>query len=1289
MNSDDRQPWFSKAGVATLRTTLATLIATDDGVPPRPATADTEEPENDQGAKLRSLSPAFDRVEHEGYVQVLVAELEKVGDEAPLNIALTGHYGSGKSSVLKEAEGRLKKNGQRVVNLSLPSLGIGTGRLPNDDAQIFNTTNLIQKEIVKQLLYRRPPSEMPASRYNRLDVFDPERARANSRRTGAAVVVIGLLLAFPSRVKAALPAEAWKWLDDRAFDHASTIIQWLSFVLLFFAATWAATAVQRLLQQRLRVTELGAGAGPARLKLSESTSSYFDEYLDEIVYFFQTSRTTIVVFEDLDRFKNPQIFETLRELNLLLNNAEQTGIEPIRFVYAIRDSIFEQLDTELQKLESDDTTAEDAKSSGAGELSQAEERRLITTNRTKFFDLVVPMVPFISHRTSRTLMTEELESIPADQRPGRGVVDLVSTYLTDMRLIKNVCNEYDVFRMRILREDGLEELKADKLFASVVYKNLYLRDYEHLRTGDSLIDKVYLAYREWVAQQTAAQRTRERELRANLRRLNSVALRSSRLGKRLQAVILARATRDYKAGQVKVSMDGISYEWADLLAAEFWRSFIDYEHSLTIHYTVSPYQGTTNEDLSFAKIETLLGEPLHSADWASRDRRELLESISQAEADQLRFAHAPMKDAIAAGDTFNYAGTTQTLDAYAKAVFNDADIVLDLLRSGLIDENFTLYVTQFPGDSSVSATNFILKAVQPDLMDIDYHFGTEKAPNVEDIEAALEAEGRRILSGRSVYNKEIFDHLLRTDPDRLAEPIKRLSVGGDEELRFIDAYVESGAYAGSFVTKLSGQWSKIFEYLIGADPESVDVNMLNAALIGSGVTVAYDLTDDQRDIIDSLFGQLPLAKGGLSKAKAESLAKVIARMGVVVSNLGEVESPLRTGLVEQAAFSLNRLNLESIVGESAPISMDVLKSHELGSAYQKVLEDLPGYLDIVDSSPAVPTVLDPAQMVAVLTDVGNVDPDLVEPFAKRTDENCAVRDLNGLAGAFWPAVVDADRMHLSATNVDSYIAEHGLDESLAAALTSRGSIDPDDDESDHAALALKLLNATELTTDVRLALVESLTLEEHAIVPDDLATEARALIPQLVERGLVEDDADAFAALVEDDWDAKSRLMVSSDNFPNYASELDLSANDVHVVSWGKTPDAVKAAVVNNLAAVRGVIGPKGAAGLANWAAASNHPVTIETVEIFASKVDSAGANAVIKMIAGHIANVDVDTLCTVLKDLGGDYARIAMHGKDRPKVPIVPGMEVVLERLRGERIVSRFPEDSKHQYFRVSKHHS
>lgn len=52
----------------------------------------------------------------------------------------------------------------------------------------------------------------------------------------------------------------------------------------------------------------------------------------------------VVIIEDLDRFEDPSIYASLRELNTLLNSSGQLRKRPVHFIYAVRDSIFEDLE---------------------------------------------------------------------------------------------------------------------------------------------------------------------------------------------------------------------------------------------------------------------------------------------------------------------------------------------------------------------------------------------------------------------------------------------------------------------------------------------------------------------------------------------------------------------------------------------------------------------------------------------------------------------------------------------------------------------------------------------------------------------------------------------------------------------------------------------------------------------------------------------------------------------------------------------------------------------------------
>src|SRR5690606_37628385 len=92
------------------------------------------------------------------------------------------------------------------------------------------------------------------------------------------------------------------------------------------------------------------------------------------------------------------------------------------------------------------------------ELARSERVRVhgdvARTNRTKFFDLVIPVVPFITHQNARELIARVMRGI--EHKVSNGLFDLAARHLTDMRLIKNVRNEFVIFREKVLKSDDGE-----------------------------------------------------------------------------------------------------------------------------------------------------------------------------------------------------------------------------------------------------------------------------------------------------------------------------------------------------------------------------------------------------------------------------------------------------------------------------------------------------------------------------------------------------------------------------------------------------------------------------------------------------------------------------------------------------------------------------------------------------------------------------------------------------------------------------------------------------------------
>ena len=72
----------------------------------------------------------------------------------------------------------------------------------------------------------------------------------------------------------------------------------------------------------------------------DSEDSFFDKYLNEVLYLFENADADVIVFEDMDRFDASEIFERLREINTLANIQRiKDGKQPLRFFYLLRDDI--------------------------------------------------------------------------------------------------------------------------------------------------------------------------------------------------------------------------------------------------------------------------------------------------------------------------------------------------------------------------------------------------------------------------------------------------------------------------------------------------------------------------------------------------------------------------------------------------------------------------------------------------------------------------------------------------------------------------------------------------------------------------------------------------------------------------------------------------------------------------------------------------------------------------------------------------------------------------------------
>lgn len=1188
---------------------------------------------------LVPLTPEYLEAEHSGYVSALEAALE---DDEIRNIALSGNYGVGKSSILRELGKRLDG---RVVELSLSTLApIEASKLDESiPLQATTPTNRIQQEIVKQLLYREDPSKTPASRFRRIERFRWWREFGTAALLGLALAVIFLLTGWTAQIAGTFTA-----LND--LDVWTHLIVW-------GVATTAVILVRWLFYGKIRIKQLSAGA--ATVTLDDNSVSYFDQYLDEIVYFFDVSDRDVVIFEDIDRFNDSHIFETLRALNTLLNASPQIE-KPIRFIYAIKDSIFDRigLEAEGRKLETGVLAIEDP--------AQAEAVR---ANRTKFFDLVIPVVPFITHRSARNLATQLLGKIEHKVAPE--LLDLAAQYVPDMRLLKNVRNEFIVFRDRIFSGDGEQlDLSETDLFAMMLYKSTHLTDFETIRLGKSNLDTLYKLSRELVAENIKRIQGERRVLRQRLARINGAATRSAQLGDRLlahvQRVVAAAGYQRQHATYV-FERQGKSVD--DLKSVQFWTSFVAADGDPALQW-----RNNYGDTLSFTRshLATELGDPLDPDSWSEADRDSLNEQIED-KAEEIKFLRsADLGDLVRRPEFLvTHEKTARSLASVAEELLKPG-LAYQLVRAGYLNRNFTLYTSTFHGDRvSPAATNFIIHHVERDLM--DEHFAL--AP--EDVDAVVRERGKEALKEPALYNIAILDRLLTDDVDAADIMIRSLLPLGESQTRFLQPYLASGEQRLKFMGRFAALSSGVLAYLVS------QVDLDDAARLELVDTAVAHLSSKQRAdraVPTYLLGHYAelasLTSDSVDRDVAQRLAALFAEMKLVVPRLEPLGRQVRRAFVARNLYEITHENLAIAIENTESVALDVVREAD-ETVYDYVLEHLGAYLDATDGLYA--TVDSNDHFIAVIEDVLGRGERHLSDVVGRAGTGCQVEDLVAAPEAAWSVLAEHRRFPATFGNVHHYVtALDSVNAALANVLSNAGEISEIQgaDEESKATLAVEILAARDQlpSASLRANLVGSMHLDEPLDV-DNVAPEVGDLFALLLKHGVIADEAETYERLTRTDWATRRAFIRESREFARYMTPEMVRPDLAVLLAASDIDEAIKRVIVERATEYANVAGPRGLHELARFATQRRHELPIEAVQKMAQ--EKVPAQLIVVLLEPHLGAIDRNRLSAILEALEGDYPSLTEVGRGQPRIPNTRQDRELLKRLKQDEIVSSWDEGS------------
>ena len=663
---------------------------------------------------FRSLAPN-EYIDLNSYGEALdyVFSLDKIR-----NIALTGAYGSGKSSVIRSYEQVHKE--RTFIHISLAHFDEqGKSKIPaGNDSKVVND---LEGKIINQLIHQIPEKSIPQSHFQIKSELSAVTRLLIVIATLAFVALWIYVLKFHNWVLtiSALPASFIKSILLITTNPYFRLIG-VGLIILLAGIGLFHFLSSHSLQSIFKKVDLKGIIGFELFGAEEDT--YFDKYLNKVLCLFDAADADAIVFEDLDRYDVTLIFEKLREINDLVYSRTKQGLrpkkKPLRFFYLIRDDIF---------------TASD---------------------RSKFFDFIIPVVPYVDASNSCDQLLQRFDEAGLSNTFNKRFLQDVSLYLSDMRLITNIVNEYIVYHGR-LSNSGLAT-QSDRQLAMVIYKNLYPGDFDLLHHGRGYVFALFEAKSILLENQRKEIDLSISELHQQMDSFDKECLKNM---DELNALF-------FPLSEEILSIAG--EQIGPLTRTDLVRRILQNPNDVYYRKQPSPYSSYS----SSARFDTEAKKSEMESNSEYSQRKKVLESrevnskkflddIKRLEEKKLRLSTFTAKELISQLDKetaekfWNPILPSYESEGYVEIIQNSKsfNLLKYLIRNGYIDENYAAYVSYFyPNSLTVRDRNFLLALSDRTPLEYGYH--------INHPDAILDRLDASDFTRRELRNFDLLSYLL-------------------------------------------------------------------------------------------------------------------------------------------------------------------------------------------------------------------------------------------------------------------------------------------------------------------------------------------------------------------------------------------------------------------------------------------------------------------------------------------------------------------------------------------------
>lgn len=661
------------------------------------------------------------------------------------NIAITGSYGSGKSTILKTFQEEYKSY-FRFLNVSLASFNKINDE-NNEDPQKLE--RLLEISILQQIIYSVNPDKIPDSHFKRIQNISLWEKGITA--FFITLWVLCLLLFWQNNYIEIINPKNWS--INKNLDWIGIIISTISFCGI--------SILSYKIIELFRNSKISRVSIQGEIELNNNEiedKSIFNQYLDEIMYFFQETKYNILIIEDLDRFENTNIFTKLREINILLNNSNLIK-EKISFIYAISDDFF------TDKKE-----------------------------RVKFFEYMIPIIPFINYSNAE----EQLKKLIKDSGLEENIFsdDFISDITLfiddiDMRLLVNIFQEFLVYKDIVGKINPVNE----QLFAIITYKNIDPEDFNRLGSKQGRLFSLLNNKGEYI--------------KDFIKNIDKQIEEKEEIIKKINKEYFENIEDLKKVYLFHIFKEITSFEGNDI--QEAFNNFDNVISEKNVRYKDSRYYSKQDHSFNFLEIEEQVNPNLSYG-----DRKKLIQNkqnneiekikgeIQELQRQKIAIKNWSLKEVLEKVDIDNYIPlrTEQEGNIVNKLLRN-------LITQGYINENYIDYISLFH-EGTITKKDKEFEVRVKSIEEPDFNYKLEK------VEGVVKKIGEKYFERKEIFNFDLLDFLLANRTvyeNKYKLFIQSLCDESKMSLKFIDEYIAQREDKKTFLTILLREWSGLCEYI--------------------------------------------------------------------------------------------------------------------------------------------------------------------------------------------------------------------------------------------------------------------------------------------------------------------------------------------------------------------------------------------------------------------------------------------------------------------------------------------